>query len=256
MSILKTENIAKHFGGIYAIKDISIELGRNDLVSIIGPNGAGKTTLFNLISGVYKPEHGKVIFQDSDITTQPPHMRSRGGISRTFQNIRLFEGLSVKENILAAMDPRSKYNLFDAFFLTPARMKQDKENVEKAHELLDIIGLWNERDKQPGNLPYGLQRKLEIARALASEPAVLLLDEPAAGLNPSEVRDFIDLIHKIKEDFGLSILLIEHRMQVVMEMSRWIYVINFGELLAQGKPDEIQKNPEVIKAYIGEEEAC
>lgn len=252
--VLDVRHISKHFGGVWAVKDFSATLKEHDIVSIIGPNGSGKTTVFNLITGVYPVDGGAVLLQNAEITNFPQHRVTRQGIARTFQNIRLFQGLSVLENVMTAHDPHSHYHFFDAIFLSGRKRRIDAEVRERCLDYVHLVGLDAVKHDQPGNLPYGSQRKLEIARALATEPKILLLDEPAAGLNPSEVRDFIDLIYKLHEQFKLSIILIEHRMQVVMEMSRWIYVMDFGEVLAEGKPEEIQNNPEVARAYIGEEE--
>lgn len=254
MNQLEVLNLSKKFGGVQAVDDFSINVGKNDIVSIIGPNGAGKTTVFNLISGICKPDNGKVLLEGVDITCREQHEITRAGIARTFQNIRLFKGLSVLENVMTACDPCSKYSILDSIFSTPRKRKIDKEATDKSMHYLSIVGLVDLKDEKPENLPYGLQRKLEIARALATQPKVLLLDEPAAGLNPKEVHDFIELVKKLHSDYNLSILLIEHRMQVVMELSRWIYVLNFGKLLAQGKPIDIQNNAEVTKAYIGEDD--
>jgi branched-chain amino acid transport system ATP-binding protein len=254
--ILHARRISKHFGGVRAVNDLSVELAPGGIVSIIGPNGAGKTTVFNLISGIYRADTGEVHFQGENIVGRPQHEITRRGIARTFQNIRLFQGLTVLENVMTAHDPMACYTLLETLLLLPRKRKEDGAIRDRCRHFLDLVGLDELRDEQPANLPYGLQRKLEIARALAAEPKVLLLDEPAAGLNPSEVRDFIDLVFKLHADHSLSILLIEHRMQVVMEMSEWIYVMNFGKLLAQGKPEDIQRNPDVVKAYIGEEEGC
>ncbi|MFQ3619944.1 MAG: ABC transporter ATP-binding protein [Spirochaetales bacterium] len=254
--ILEVRHISKRFGGVQAVEDFSLSLSQGGIVSIIGPNGAGKTTVFNLISGVYPLDRGEVFLKGERISGLPQHLVTRKGIARTFQNIRLFQGLTVLENVLTALDPHSPYTLIDTLFTLPRRKTKEKEAKHRAFELLALVGLGDYAEEQPSNLPYGLQRKLEIARALAAQPTVLLLDEPAAGLNPREVQDFIQLIYKLHQDHTLSILLIEHRMQVVMEMSDWIYVMNFGKLLAEGEPHEVQKNPEVIKAYIGEEEAC
>lgn len=253
-AILQAHGISKHFGGVKAVQDISFELPEGKIVSIIGPNGAGKTTVFNLVSGIYPLDGGRVVLDGTEIGGMKQHLITRNGIARTFQNIRLFKGLSILENVMTAADPRSAYSLFDTLVLSPAMRRRERETREEARRVLSLVGLDHLGDENPENLPYGLQRRLEIARALATGPRVLLLDEPAAGLNPSEVTGFIDLVYRLHGEFGLSIMLIEHRMQVVMEMSDWIYVMNFGRLLAQGLPGEIQKNPEVIKAYIGEDD--
>jgi branched-chain amino acid transport system ATP-binding protein len=253
-AILEAHGISKHFGGVKAVQEMSFSLPQGKIVSIIGPNGAGKTTVFNLVSGMYTLDSGRVVLNGAEISGMKQHLITRSGIARTFQNIRLFKGLSILENVMTAGDPRSTYSLFDTLVLSPAMRRRERETRERARHVLSLVGMEHLGGEIPENLPYGLQRKLEIARALATEPKVLLLDEPAAGLNPSEVTGFIDLVYRLHADFGLSIMLIEHRMQVVMEMSDWIYVMNFGRLLAQGRPEEIQKNPEVIKAYIGEDD--
>jgi branched-chain amino acid transport system ATP-binding protein len=254
MNRLEIKNISKNFGGVRAVDDFSMTLKDKDIVSIIGPNGAGKTTIFNLISGVYKINGGEIYLDGGNILNKSQHEIARAGIARTFQNIRLFKGLSVLENVMTAKDPALKYNIFDSLFYTPRRRKMDELSKEECMHYLEVVGLKDLRNEKPQNLPYGTQRKLEIARALATNPKVLLLDEPAAGLNPSEVAEFIELIRRLRNDFDFSILLIEHRMQVVMELSRWIYVQNFGKTIAEGTPKDIQNNPEVTKAYIGEED--
>jgi branched-chain amino acid transport system ATP-binding protein len=254
MNRLEVKNISKNFGGVRAVDDFSMTLKDKDIVSIIGPNGAGKTTIFNLISGVYKIDGGEVYLDGGNISQKKQHEIATAGIARTFQNIRLFKGLSVLENVMTAKDPSLKYNIFDSLFYTPRRRKLDALSKEECMHYLEVVGLKDLRNERPESLPYGTQRKLEIARALATNPKVLLLDEPAAGLNPSEVAEFIELIRKLRNDYDFSILLIEHRMQVVMELSRWIYVQNFGKTLAEGTPKDIQNNAEVTKAYIGEED--
>lgn len=254
MNILEVKNISKSFGGVKAVSDFSLELKQNNIVGIIGPNGAGKTTAFNLISGIYKIDSGKIFLEGKEITGLEQHLITRAGIARTFQNIRLFKGLNVLENVMTAADPYTSYGIFESILRLGRRKRQETENKEKSLHYLDIVGLKSLAEEKPESLPYGLQRKLEIARALATNPRVLLLDEPAAGLNPSEVRDFIQLVKRLHKDFSLSILIIEHRMEVIMELCRWIYVLNFGKLLASGTPSDIQNNKEVTEAYIGEED--
>ena len=254
--VLTVRQVSKHFGGVQAVQNFSLQLPKGGIVSMIGPNGAGKTTVFNLISGVYALDQGEIYLEQEKISGLPQHLITRKGIARTFQNIRLFQGLTVLENVLTALDHLTPYSLAEALFRLRRSRQEERKAKERARELLQMVGLEAYHDDQPSNLPYGLQRKLEIARALAIRPKVLLLDEPAAGLNPKEVQDFINLIYTLHEDHSLSILLIEHRMRVVMEMSDWVYVLNFGRLLAEGEPQEVQRDPEVIKAYIGEEEAC
>lgn len=249
---LVIKNIAKSFGGVKAVQDISIEVGHQQIVSIIGPNGAGKTTVFNLISGIYPVDQGCVTFQGEDITNRPQHLITRAGIARTFQNIRLFKGLTVLENVMTAHDPMIRYNLLDSLLATPKKRRMDKENQQLSEYYLDLVGLSAVKDEDPFNLPYGHQRKLEIARALATYPKVLLLDEPAAGLNTVEVQDLIKLIEKIHRTLDISIVIIDHRMELIMHLSEKIYVLNFGKLLAEGTPAEIQSNDDVTKAYIGE----
>lgn len=254
MNILETKNLVKRFGGINAVVDFSMTLKKGDIIGVIGPNGAGKTTIFNVISGVYKPDGGSIILEGTDITDQDQYQIARNGISRTFQNIRLFKGLSVLENVMTALDPASKYGVLGSILSGSAKRREEKRVREQAGNYLEIVGLSSFLDEKPENLAYGYQRKVEIARALATKPKVLLLDEPAAGLNPKEVVDLIELIRHLNSEMGLSILLIEHRLEVIMELSRWIYVQNFGKTLASGTPKEIQKNPEVIKAYLGEDD--
>jgi branched-chain amino acid transport system ATP-binding protein len=254
--ILRLDNLSKHFGGVTAVKDFSLELRQGSIVSIIGPNGAGKTTVFNLTTGVYPVNEGQIHLLEKRIDGLSQHAITRLGIARTFQNIRLFHGLDVLENVMTAYDPRSDYGFWASITHTSGQRRSDRKVRAMCQQYLELVGLQDLQHEQPANLAYGLQRKLEIARALATDPKVLLLDEPAAGLNPSEVVEFIQLVYTLHARFNLSILLIEHRMQVVMEMSHWIYVMNFGELLAQGTPAEIQNHPEVTKAYIGEGEPC
>ena len=250
--ILKINNISKSFGGVKAVQNVSISLDKNKIVSIIGPNGAGKTTVFNLITGIYPIDNGSVTLCGNDITNLEQHIITRKGIARTFQNIRLFKGLNVLENVMTAHDPIMKYNLLDSMLGSPKKRKLDKENEELSKHFLDIVGLYECRDEDPFCLPYGHQRKLEIARALATNPKILLLDEPGAGLNTVEVQELIVLIDELKNKLDLSIMMIDHRMELIMKLSNYIYVLNFGELLAEGTATEIQNNKMVMEAYMGE----
>ena len=254
MTRLDVQGISKAFSGVKAVQNVSLKVDKGEIVSMIGPNGAGKTTIFNLITGIYPLDAGHVFFEGQDISGKPQHVISRLGIARTFQNIRLFQGMSVLENVMTAYDPRMSYNLLDSMLGTPRRRRMDRQARECAMACLDTTGMAEYAGENPANLPYGLQRKLEIARALVTEPRVLLLDEPGAGLNPSEIIELITLIRALHETRELAILLIDHRMKLIMELSKYIYVLNFGQLLAQGTPAEIQRNDEVTKAYIGEEE--
>jgi branched-chain amino acid transport system ATP-binding protein len=251
--LLEVYNLSKSFGGVRAVRDVSLSMDSNQIISIIGPNGAGKTTIFNLISGIYKPDAGRILFMGKDIVGKPQHEIARMGVSRTFQNIRLFKGLTVLENVMTALDAYSNYSVFSAMLGLPHKRQIDKTNMLRALEALQIVGLSKYRDEHPTDLPYGLQRRVELARAIVSQPKLLMLDEPAAGLNPSELAAFIGLIAELKQRFGFGILIIEHRMQVVNELSEHIYVLNFGNLLTHGKPQEVCNDPEVIKAYIGED---
>lgn len=251
--LLEIDHVAKNFGGVQAVGDVSLTVDRNQIVSIIGPNGAGKTTVFNLISGIYNADKGKIILNGKNIIGMPQHEIARLGIARTFQNIRLFMGLTVLENVMTALDPTTKYSIFSAIFSLPSKRKNEKANRTKALGILELVGLSDYIEEQPKNLAYGLQRRVELARAIVSMPQLLMLDEPAAGLNPSEVSDFIRLISQLRDRFHFGILIIEHRMQVVNELSEHIYVVNFGNLLTHGAPTDVVNNPEVIKAYIGEE---
>ncbi len=255
--VLEVTGLSKSFGGVQAVNDFSFTAKAGEIVGIIGPNGAGKTTAFNLITGVYVPDAGTVVLDGENLTGLPQHRVARAGMGRTFQNIRLFRGLTVLENVMTAADPHAEYGFFRAILSMPKKLRVDRQSADTAREYLDMVGLAGFENDRPESLPYGLQRKLEIARALATRPKVLLLDEPAAGLNPSEVRDFIDLVKTLHAQFGFTVLFIEHRMEVVMNLSHHLYVLNFGKLLANGTPEEVRRNPEVIEAYIGEEdESC
>ena len=254
MISLEVKSLSKAFGGVKAIDDFSFEVDSHDIVGIIGPNGAGKTTVFNLLTGVYSLDAGRVFLDGKELTGLPQHAITRAGIARTFQNIRLFRGLNVLENVMTAADPYSDYNLLDVCFFTPRKRRRERAVRELSRSYLRIVGLEGYEKERPESLPYGMQRKLELARALATNPKVLLLDEPAAGLNPSEVRLFIDLVRTIHGQFQFSIIIIEHRLEVVMELSSRIFVLNFGKLLATGSPAEIVCHKAVTEAYLGEEE--
>ena len=253
--VLQTEHLHKNFGGVSAVRDFSFHISEGQVVAIIGPNGAGKTTIFNLISKIYEPDQGSITLGDEDITKKTQIEVARKGVSRTFQNTRLFTGLNVLDNVKAALDYAGKYSLIEAMFLLPRRWKQEKETTQKAMDCLKLLHLDQYAAVRPANLPYGIQRRVEIARALASNPKVLMLDEPAAGLNPEEVFQLVDFIQEIRRTYPkLAILVIEHRMDLVMNLSDYIYVQDFGQTIAQGVPEEIQNNPLVLKAYLGEED--
>jgi branched-chain amino acid transport system ATP-binding protein len=254
VSTLEAKGLSKAFGGVKAIDDFSFEVDDHDIVGIIGPNGAGKTTVFNLLTGVYPLDAGQVVLDGKELTGMPQHAITRAGIARTFQNIRLFRGLNVLQNVMTAADPYSDYNLLDVCFFTPRKRRREHAVRDLSRNYLKVVGLEGYEKERPESLPYGLQRKLELARALATKPRVLLLDEPAAGLNPSEVRAFIDLVRTIHDQFQFSIIIIEHRLEVVMELSSRIFVLNFGKLLASGTPAEIVCHEAVTEAYLGEEE--
>ena len=252
--LLEINHIQKSFGGVQAVKDVSLRVDKGQIVGIIGPNGAGKTTVLNLISGIYPVDSGEILMNGQNISGMKQYKITRLGVSRTFQNIRLFKGLTVLENVMTALDATTGYNIFSAILHLPGKHKAEKANRKKAMEVLELVGLAEYKDESPFNLPYGLQRRVELARAIVNDPKLLMLDEPAAGLNPSEIGEFIELILMLREKYGFGILFIEHRMQVVNELSEYIYVINFGDLLTEGAPEKVVNDPEVIKAYLGEEE--
>ncbi len=254
MTILKTDNITMQFGGLTAVSDLNMNLEKNEIVGLIGPNGAGKTTAFNMITGVYAPSKGKIYFNGTDITNRKPNDITKQGIARTFQNIRLFKELSVLDNVFVANHLRLKSNWVSSIVKTPDYIKKEKEMYEKSIELLEKVDLLHVKDEDSYSLPYGMQRRLEIARALATKPQVLLLDEPAAGMNPQESDDLMNFIAKIHDEFDLTILMIEHHMQVVMGVCQKIYVLDYGITIAEGTPSEIQNNHKVIEAYLGVDE--
>ena len=254
-AILKTEEVVIKFGGLTAVSGFSIEAERGSISSLIGPNGAGKTTCFNIITGFYKPTSGRVIFNGRDVTGMPPHLVCKTGIARTFQNIRLFTGGTVLQNVMTACWVRQRAPWWSAPLQLPIFRREEREIRERSMELLASVGLDGLAEEVATGLPYGAQRRLEIARALATGPELLLLDEPAAGMNPQESLELMDFIRDIRDRFKVTILMIEHDMKVVMGVSEWIRVLDYGQLIAEGTPDEIKKNPRVIEAYLGKEAA-
>lgn len=250
--VLKTEKITKFFGGVRAVENFSMELYPQEIRGIIGPNGAGKTTIYNCISGIYRLDSGDIFFDGKCTTQMQQEEIARLGLSRTFQNTRLFAGLSVLDNVKSAIDWSGDYNILQAMLRTPKVRREEKRIRDEAMFCLETAKLDQYANMRPNNLPYGVQRRLEIARALASRPKVLMLDEPAAGLNPEEVFELIDFIAEIRDSFNQSLLVIEHRMDVIMTLCKHIYVQDSGQTIAQGTPEEIQKNPLVLSAYLGE----
>ena len=249
--ILECVNLGIQFGGLKAVDDFNLTIGRTEIAGLIGPNGAGKTTVFNLLTKVYQPTHGTILLDGKDTHGMNTIQVNKAGIARTFQNIRLFNDLSVEDNVKTAMENSMTYSMWDGIFRTPKYWKQEKIAHERALELLSIFRMEDMAGMKAGSLPYGAQRRLEIVRALATNPSLLLLDEPAAGMNPSETAELMENIVKIRDTFQIAILLIEHDMNLVMGICEGICVLNFGQIIAKGTPTEIQNNPEVIKAYLG-----
>jgi branched-chain amino acid transport system ATP-binding protein len=254
-SILSTVSTTKVFGGLLAVSDVSIDVAPKSIVSIIGPNGAGKTTFFNMLTGLYRPTAGRILFDGRDVTGTRPDLITAAGVARTFQNIRLFSTMTALENVMVGCHARMRAGLFGSILRTPAVRREEKEVTEKSREMLSYVGLSKDLHEQTAaNLSYGDQRRVEIARALASEPKLLLLDEPTAGMNPQESQALTEFMDKLRRELDLTILLIEHDMKVVMGVSEHIWVLDHGEKIAEGQPDEIRTNDRVIEAYLGKQE--
>jgi branched-chain amino acid transport system ATP-binding protein len=252
-SILEATNLTRRFGGLVAVNNVTFSVKKDEIFGLIGPNGAGKTTLFNLITGLIPPSEGKLLYQSTEISQKKPHEIAALGIARTFQNIRLFGELSALENVIIGRHLHTKSDLFTGILGIPPAPKEESQSKQKALELLELVGLQNRAEEQAKNFSYGEQRRLEIARALALEPQILLLDEPAAGMNPSEKQQLSDFIKQIRDRFKLTVILIEHHVPLVMGLCDRIAVLNFGQLIALDKPAVVRSNPAVIEAYLGNE---
>ena len=249
--VLKCQHLGIQFGGLKAVDDFNMEIGESELVGLIGPNGAGKTTVFNLITGVYKPTEGNIVLDGKDITGQNPELISRAGVARTFQNIRLFNEMTVLDNVKVGLHNQIKYNMWTGILRLPSFKEKEHEMNREAHKLLKIFDLDGDANLKASQLPYGKQRKLEIARALATNPKLLLLDEPAAGMNPNETEELMQTVRGVRDQFGIAILLIEHDMNFVMGICEEITVLDYGRVIARGDGKAIRNNPKVIAAYLG-----
>ena len=252
MPLLEVNNLTIVFGGLHAVDDFSLKINKGQLYGLIGPNGAGKTTVFNMLTGVYKPTSGKITLDGADITGKSTIEINKKGVARTFQNIRLFNNMSVLDNVKIGLNNQKNYSVLEGILRMPRYFKEEKEMDEKALELLSVFDLDKEKDFLASNLPYGKQRKLEIARALATSPKLLLLDEPAAGMNPNETAELMNTIHFVRDKFDMTILLIEHDMKLVGGICEEVTVLNFGKELAHGETSKVLNDPEVVKAYLGE----